>query len=142
MMAASAYTCLRSLSPLSSAADTVIVQPPPHPHRRRRTNSFPLPAVALNTNKFFNSTRGFAFQKCRRCSRIDGPLTRGAADDHDIHALLQILPHDVRDNLLCDSNRHHLLEVILDVGRPPQACYFGDIGRRRLRKTEVGLSLL
>ncbi|KAG6435207.1 hypothetical protein SASPL_100077 [Salvia splendens] len=49
----------------------------------------------------------------------------------------EILPHDLRHDLLDDSNRHDLMEVILDVGRPPHACYFGDLGRRRLRKTEV-----
>ncbi|KAH6833951.1 P-loop containing nucleoside triphosphate hydrolases superfamily protein [Perilla frutescens var. hirtella] len=97
-------------------------------HRHRNSISQP---VSLSRSRFVTS-----------CARIVDPLTLGAADDHDIHALLQILPHDVRHNLLCDSNRHHLLEVILDVGRPPQACYFGDLGRRCLRKMEVSMEEL
>ncbi|KAK6116705.1 hypothetical protein DH2020_049525 [Rehmannia glutinosa] len=69
---------------------------------------------------------------------------RTASDyaDDDIHSLLQILPHDVCDNLLCDSKRDQLLEVTLDLGRLPQACYFGDSGRRYLRKTEVSMEEL
>ncbi|GFQ05780.1 uncharacterized protein ycf45 [Phtheirospermum japonicum] len=59
--------------------------------------------------------------------------------DEDIHSLLQILPHDVRENLVSHSKRDQLLEVTLDLGRLPQACYFGDFGRRYLRKTEVSM---
>ncbi|XP_057793812.1 uncharacterized protein ycf45 isoform X2 [Salvia miltiorrhiza] len=105
--------------------------PPPSPSPCCRLSSHP-----LNKNTLFTSTIGFARSQCRSVAstRIDSPSTVG---DDDIHALLQILPHDLRHNLLDDSNRHHLLEVILDVGRPPQACYFGDLGRRCLRKREV-----
>ncbi|KAK4489982.1 hypothetical protein RD792_000636 [Penstemon davidsonii] len=71
----------------------------------------------------------------RRDSICTGTTT--VYTDDDIHSLLQILPHDVRNKLLCDSKRAQLLEVTLDLGRPPQACYYGDSGRRDIRKTEV-----
>ncbi|KAL8482334.1 hypothetical protein ACS0TY_028488 [Phlomoides rotata] len=64
------------------------------------------------------------------------------ADDDDIHSLLQILPHDVRDNLLCDSKLDQLLEVTLDMGRLPQAYYYGDSERRYLRKMVVSMEEL
>ncbi|KAK4413474.1 putative protein ycf45 [Sesamum alatum] len=74
--------------------------------------------------------------------RILSPRTASNYVDDDIHSLLQILPHDVRENILCDSNRAQLLEVTLDLGRPPQACYFGDSEKRYLRKKEVSMEEL
>ncbi|KVI06695.1 AAA+ ATPase domain-containing protein [Cynara cardunculus var. scolymus] len=56
----------------------------------------------------------------------------------DIHELLKILPHDLRNNLVMESKRDQLLEVILDLGRLPVACFLGDSGRRYLRDTEDG----
>lgn len=64
-------------------------------------------------------------------------------DDHDdIHSLLQILPSDIHENLLLGSNRAQLLEVILDLGRLPQAHYLGVSGRQYLRNSEVSLQEL
>ncbi|KAL3845738.1 hypothetical protein ACJIZ3_003141 [Penstemon smallii] len=79
------------------------------------------------------------FRRQCKMHRSDSICTGTTTDytDDDIHSLLQILPHDVRDKLLCDSKRAQLLEVTLDLGRPPQACYYGDSGRRDIRKTEV-----
>ncbi|KAL8135425.1 hypothetical protein AgCh_010174 [Apium graveolens] len=62
--------------------------------------------------------------------------------DHDIHSLLQILPRDIHDNLVLGSNRAQLLEVILDLGRLPQAHYLGVSGRQYLRNSEVSLQEL
>lgn len=142
MMAAS----LTSLS-LSSAADTTTTSTSTtkHRHRLRRRISLPLP-IAINKNNFFAGTSGFR-HRCCGFTRIDDSPTLGAAaaaaaDGDDINALLQILPRDVRDNLLYGSDLHLLLEVILDVGQPPQACYFGDLGRRCLRKREVSMEEL
>ncbi|XP_042062211.1 uncharacterized protein ycf45-like isoform X1 [Salvia splendens] len=122
MMAA----CFTSLS-LPSATP-----PPP-------SQSHCLSSHALHKNTLFCSTIGFARPQCHRCCGVTSSRIENshALIDDDIHALLQILPHDLRHDLLDDSNRHDLMEVILDVGRPPHACYFGDLGRRRLRKTEV-----
>ncbi|MFS7983698.1 putative AAA+ ATPase domain, ATPase, AAA-type, core [Helianthus anomalus] len=63
-------------------------------------------------------------------------------DANDIHELLKILPHDLRDNLVVESKRDQLLEVILDLGRLPEARYLGDSGRRYLRDTEVSMEEL
>ncbi|XP_047976052.1 uncharacterized protein ycf45 isoform X2 [Salvia hispanica] len=122
MMAA----CFTSLS-LPSATP-----PPP-------SQSHCLSSLALHKNRLFSGAIRFARLQCHRCCGVTSSRIENshALIDDDIHALLQILPHDLRHNLLDDSNRHDLMEVILDVGRPPHACYFGDLGRRRLRKTEV-----
>ncbi|XP_011095032.1 uncharacterized protein ycf45 isoform X2 [Sesamum indicum] len=74
--------------------------------------------------------------------RIHSPRTASNYVDDDIHSLLQILPHDLRENILCDSNRAQLLEVTLDLGRLPQACYLGDSEKRDLRKKEVSMEEL
>ncbi|PIN01568.1 hypothetical protein CDL12_25917 [Handroanthus impetiginosus] len=71
-----------------------------------------------------------------------GPGTYSDHVDDDILSLLPILPRDVRDNLLCDSKRGQLLEVTLDLGRLPQACYLDEPGRRYLSKTEVSMEEL
>ncbi|KAI7726893.1 hypothetical protein M8C21_003341 [Ambrosia artemisiifolia] len=63
-------------------------------------------------------------------------------DTNDIHQLLKILPHDLRHNLVMESKRDQLLEVILDLGRLPEARYLGDSGRRYLRDTEVNVSFI
>ncbi|XP_023773267.1 uncharacterized protein ycf45 [Lactuca sativa] len=61
---------------------------------------------------------------------------------NDIHELLKILPHDLRDNLVMESKKDQLLEVILDLGRLPQACFLGDSGRRYIRDTEISMEEL
>ncbi|KAK2658579.1 hypothetical protein Ddye_005112 [Dipteronia dyeriana] len=48
--------------------------------------------------------------------------------EDDLNAFLQILPCDLRDSLLNDSKRGQLLEVILDLGRLPEARYQGEFG--------------
>ncbi|KAL2325207.1 hypothetical protein Fmac_024265 [Flemingia macrophylla] len=59
-------------------------------------------------------------------------------DDHDdLQRLLHILPSDLHHNLLNQPNRSQLLEVILDLGRFPEARYVGRLGSQCLRNTEV-----
>ncbi|XP_062150403.1 uncharacterized protein ycf45 [Alnus glutinosa] len=60
----------------------------------------------------------------------------------DLDALLQILPCDLRDNLLNEPKRGKLLEVILDLGRFPEARYLGEFGGQYLRSSEVSLKEL
>ncbi|XP_054785963.1 uncharacterized protein ycf45-like [Prosopis cineraria] len=55
----------------------------------------------------------------------------------DLQALLQVLPSDLHDNLLNEVKRDELLEVILDLGRFPEARYLGQDGGKYIRKTEV-----
>ncbi|XP_057470161.1 uncharacterized protein ycf45 isoform X2 [Actinidia eriantha] len=83
----------------------------------------------------------------RRCSLVTNNIrasfsSDNVEEDDDIHALLQILPHDLRDNLLYNSNKDELLEVILDLGRLPQARYLGESGRHYLRDAEVSMKEL
>ncbi|XP_004290277.1 PREDICTED: uncharacterized protein ycf45 isoform X1 [Fragaria vesca subsp. vesca] len=60
----------------------------------------------------------------------------------DLPSLLQILPHDLHDHLLNESRRSQLLEVILDLGRFPEARYVGEPGGQYLRTTVVSLQEL
>lgn len=55
----------------------------------------------------------------------------------DLSALLQILPKDLRENLLKQSRRAELLEVVLDLGRRPEARFLGDGGGEFLRNKEI-----
>ncbi|CAI9117186.1 OLC1v1018532C1 [Oldenlandia corymbosa var. corymbosa] len=71
---------------------------------------------------------------CRSSSTSLLPLTH---HNDGIQSLFQILPTDLRDILLCDPNQSQLLEVVLDLGKLPQACYAGDSGRQVLRNTQV-----
>ncbi|WOG92162.1 hypothetical protein DCAR_0311422 [Daucus carota subsp. sativus] len=63
-------------------------------------------------------------------------------DDYDLHSLLQILPRDIHENIRLGSNQAQLLEVVLDLGRLPQAHYLGVSGRQYLRNSEVSLQEL
>ncbi|XP_027934035.1 uncharacterized protein ycf45 [Vigna unguiculata] len=58
-------------------------------------------------------------------------------DQDDMQALLQILPSDLHRSLIDQSNRSQLLEVVLDLGRLPEARYLGEHGGHSLRNTEV-----
>ncbi|XP_059449023.1 uncharacterized protein ycf45 isoform X1 [Corylus avellana] len=60
----------------------------------------------------------------------------------DLDALLQILPCDLRDNLLNEPKRSQLLEVILDLGRFPEARYLGEFGGQYLRSSKVSVKEL
>lgn len=90
----------------------------------------------------FGSSRGSAAvgrSHTTCCCRfvLSGHHNNSVSEEDDINALLQILPCDLRETLLCDSRQDQLLEVILDLGRLPQAQYLGDFSRQDLRSTEV-----
>ncbi|KAL8060062.1 hypothetical protein ABFX02_03G129000 [Erythranthe guttata] len=136
------------LSPLSSSVPVAVAvgntfspvsvvylsQPrrPLYQHQLRRQDK--------NFLQFVNNccSNSLVRQLCRQVYNASS----GVYVDDDFHLLLQILPHDVRESLLCHSKQDLLLEVILDLGRRPQACYFGDYGRRDLRKTEISMEEL
>lgn len=74
------------------------------------------------------------------CSQASPPLphsSSSSAQKDDLQPLLQILPSDLHHNLLNQANRPQLLEVILDLGRYPEARYLGKLGSQYLRNTEV-----
>ncbi|XP_043722380.1 uncharacterized protein ycf45 isoform X1 [Telopea speciosissima] len=64
------------------------------------------------------------------------------AVEDDLHALLEILPRDLHENLRNESKRSQLLEVILDLGRLPEARYLDEHGGRYLRSTKVSMKEL
>ncbi|EEF42551.1 uncharacterized protein ycf45 isoform X1 [Ricinus communis] len=81
-------------------------------------------------------------------SRLSHVLSVSSSDgadvvvEDDLQEFLDILPPDLHDILLNDSNRAQLLEVILDLGRLPEARYLGEFGGRYLRNTEVTMEEL
>lgn len=62
--------------------------------------------------------------------------------EDDIHALLEILPRDLQENLQHEPRRAQLLEVILDLGRRPEARFLGEPGGQYLRNSEISLEEL
>ncbi|KAI3984570.1 hypothetical protein MKX01_040447 [Papaver californicum] len=62
--------------------------------------------------------------------------------DDDLQALFEILPEDLRNNLQNDPKRGQLIEVILDLGRYPEARFLGESGGHYLRNTEVSMKEL
>ncbi|XP_050234727.1 uncharacterized protein ycf45 isoform X2 [Mercurialis annua] len=60
----------------------------------------------------------------------------------DFQAFLNILPFDLHQILLNHPKRPQLLEVILDLGRFPEARYLGEYGGQYLRNTEVSVEEL
>ncbi|KAK9868069.1 hypothetical protein WJX84_002053 [Apatococcus fuscideae] len=55
----------------------------------------------------------------------------------DLDALLQVLPLDLRQPLVSHPDRSSLLEVILDLGRRPEARFLGKDGGQYLRDNEI-----
>eukprot|EP00897_Mesotaenium_endlicherianum_P000202 jgi/Mesen1/10182/ME000076S09691 len=55
----------------------------------------------------------------------------------DLDKLLQCLPKDMREKLLRHERRSELLEVILDLGRRPEARFLGDGDGEYLRDAEI-----
>ncbi|MCO5602580.1 hypothetical protein L7F22_056714 [Adiantum nelumboides] len=72
-------------------------------------------------------------EETEQCVTHDGAIV--VCDD--LAALLQVLPEDVRDNLLTHPRRAELLEVVLDLGRRPEARFLGDGGGEFLRSEEI-----
>lgn len=72
-------------------------------------------------------------EEFEQCVTQDGAIV--VCDDLD--ALLRVLPVDVRDNLLTHPRRSELLEVVLDLGRRPEARFLGDGGGEFLRSEEI-----
>ncbi len=55
----------------------------------------------------------------------------------DMNSLLTVLPADVRECLVLHPRRADLLEIVLDVGRRPEARFLGGQGGEELRATDV-----
>ncbi|KAD2805826.1 hypothetical protein E3N88_39203 [Mikania micrantha] len=121
---------LRPVLPAPHAATTTSLccSSCPSSYKHHIPNYFKPNSISIRTIKSITRT-GFA-----KCTPSD--------DSNNIHELLKILPHDLRDNLMMESKRDQLLEVILDLGRLPEARYLGDSGRRYLRDTEVSMEEL
>ncbi|XP_010542402.1 PREDICTED: uncharacterized protein ycf45 [Tarenaya hassleriana] len=112
--------------------------------------------VSLSSLSCFNSSDACPFLfPARRRFPLSGSLVtslslpcsfsgNGAAMvvDDNLHAFLEVLPQDLRHRLLNDFRRNLLVEVVMDLGRPPEARYLGEPGGQYLRTTEVSMEEL
>ncbi|XP_078156043.1 P-loop containing nucleoside triphosphate hydrolases superfamily protein [Carex rostrata] len=57
--------------------------------------------------------------------------------EDDLPALLQILPRELQEQLENEPKKAELLEVVLDLGRRPEARFLSEPGGQYLRNTEV-----
>ncbi|PRW56891.1 P-loop containing nucleoside triphosphate hydrolase [Chlorella sorokiniana] len=97
-----------------------------------------------------------AQRRCSSSSRLPTLQTRAAAQEplrpgadclaeedgsvivrDDLDALLQVLPGDIREPLVNHPERASLLEVVLDLGRRPEARFLGKPGGQFLREAEI-----
>ncbi|CAN6339956.1 unnamed protein product [Urochloa humidicola] len=92
---------------------------------------FPLPHPRLRRRGGRGGWIGTA-----RCSPEANGAWGGIVED-DLAELLQILPRDLRDNLQNEPRKDQLLEVVLDLGRRPEARFLGDSGGQYLRDSEI-----
>ncbi|KAL0804622.1 hypothetical protein Bca101_097112 [Brassica carinata] len=70
------------------------------------------------------------------------PKSSSMIVNDNLSALLEILPRDLRHRLLNNPRRNQLVEVIMDLGRPPEARYLGERGGQYLRNIEVSIEEL
>ncbi|GJM87749.1 hypothetical protein PR202_ga03738 [Eleusine coracana subsp. coracana] len=117
----------------------------------RRLFRFPLPAPMLPllpAPSPLRRRRG-AWAGAARCTAEASGAWGGIVED-DLSELLQvyfcfttnscsphILPRDLRDNLQNEPRKDQLLEIILDLGRRPEARFLGDSGGEYLRDSEI-----
>ncbi|TVU51373.1 hypothetical protein EJB05_02798 [Eragrostis curvula] len=102
---------------------------------------FPLHAPKLPpAPPSFRRQRG-AWAGATHCAAEASRAWGGIVED-DLSELLQILPRDLRDNLQNEPRKDQLLEVILDLGRRPEARFLGDSGGQYLRESEISLQEL
>ncbi|KAJ4951348.1 hypothetical protein NE237_028180 [Protea cynaroides] len=99
-------------------------------------------------SKPFRLKQSFFFQKFNPSLRFSQNLlvsvpeaskNGSVAVEDDLHAFLEILPQDLRENLRNEPKRSQLIEVILDLGRLPEARYLGEHGGQYLRSTMVSM---
>ncbi|KAG0493220.1 hypothetical protein HPP92_004214 [Vanilla planifolia] len=107
--------------------------------------SFPKTISVLGLNKHTRSDFTIWRRKLSRpvfLQAINASEDGFVVVEDDIQALLQILPKDLQDCLQNDSRRDLLLEIVLDLGRGPEARFFGVPGGKCLRDTEISLAEL
>ncbi|KAG0520485.1 hypothetical protein BDA96_08G078300 [Sorghum bicolor] len=104
----------------------------------RRLLLFPLltPKLPPAHRELRRWRRGRAWPGNALCAAEAGGGWGGIVED-DLSELLQILPRDLRDNLQNEPRKDQLLEVILDLGRRPEARFLGDSGGQYLRDSEI-----
>ncbi|KAG6476670.1 hypothetical protein ZIOFF_065916 [Zingiber officinale] len=114
-----------------------------HPPPRFHTNRFD--SVHCSTRPHLSLFWPTPQRNHLRVRRFSVP---GATEDgfvvveDDLKALLQVLPRDLREKLQNEPRRDQLLEVILDLGRRPEARYLGEPGGKYLRDKEISLEEL
>ncbi|GJN13551.1 hypothetical protein PR202_gb00267 [Eleusine coracana subsp. coracana] len=77
-----------------------------------------------------------AWAGAARCA-VEASGAWGGIVEDDLSELLQILPRDLQDNLQNEPRKDQLLEIILDLGRRPEARFLGDSGGQYLRDSEI-----
>mmetsp|Transcript_21011 Transcript_21011/g.50143 ORF Transcript_21011/g.50143 Transcript_21011/m.50143 type:complete len:534 (+) Transcript_21011:535-2136(+) len=71
---------------------------------------------------------------------VPGPLVESDGSviiQDDMDAMIQVLPPRIRERVISHPHRSALLEVILDIGRRPEARFLGDLGSEILCEEEV-----
>ncbi|THU49789.1 hypothetical protein C4D60_Mb06t13220 [Musa balbisiana] len=112
---------------------------PPNPHFSGFdfTPSSCRPRLAL-----FSPTPRRSPLQIRRFSSPEATDDGFVVVEDDLHTLLEVLPRDLRENLQSEPRRDQLLEVILDLGRRPEARFLGESGGQYLRDKEISLEEL
>lgn len=114
---------------MASAVVTISAHSPFTPERKSKSKN-----VTVFNNAFASSPT----RSPRRCPPIRAaPETPQMVVEEDIDALLKVLPPDLHHSLLKESRKAQLLEVVMDLGRLPEARYLGDAGGKYLRTTAV-----
>jgi len=66
-----------------------------------------------------------------------GPSVEGTIVQDDLGAMLSVLPEDIRGTVESHPQRGSLLEIVLDLGRRPEARFQGQPGGEFLREAEI-----
>ncbi|KAJ1686326.1 hypothetical protein LUZ63_017716 [Rhynchospora breviuscula] len=123
------------------------LQPQPFPFRFPPIFSYSrsISNQALNTTRIRNpNTLHLGTQNrlksCCRCSSASATQSTHEGFlvvEDDLPALLQILPKELREHLENEPRKAELLEIVLDLGRRPEARFLSEPGGQYLRNSEV-----
>jgi len=92
-------------------------------------------------------TRSGPNEECRvpTSNCIEEPTSESCLDEgpvtvqDDLTSLLEVCPEDVREVLINHPDRGNLLEIVLDLGRKPEARFLGKTASISLREEEISL---
>ncbi|KAI3982034.1 hypothetical protein MKX01_018940 [Papaver californicum] len=96
---------------------------------------------SINSSFCFGSSNHYSFNPNLSIRKKTNYFSRNHRQINN-HLNAVILPEDLRSNLQNDPKRGQLVEVILDLGRYPEARFLGESGGHYLRNTEVSMKEL